>query len=186
MNDLAFMKQVVYINSISLHIINMIRLLRTYLGFSTRDIQKILELEVDGNLLGAIESGKNTAKYHDQHLNKLARAFTAKSFELGYNVPYSVSDFYPPASFKEEMVKKIIIKIEPTELGPTGTLHLLLVENNDPFFDEWHTSKEIAHYCGAQAGKNWEAKDFTAVIDNAIKKDTLIRKSEDEALFKRA
>jgi len=179
------MKKVILISSISLYIINIIRKIRTHLGINTRDIQKILGLDPDGNILGAIESNSNSARYHDQHLNKLALAFTTKSFELGYKVTYTLNDFYPPIDFEERMVEKIIVKIDPKELGQTGTLYLLLVEESDTFFDGWHTSKEIAQYCGSKAEKNWEAKDFTSIIDQAIKKEILIRKSEEEALFKR-
>lgn len=83
------------------------------------------------------------------------------------------------------MVEKIVIKIQPTELKQTGVLYLLLVEEKDSFFDEWHSAKEIAHHCGSKAEKNWEAKDFTAIIDLAVRKGTILRKSDNEALFKR-
>lgn len=180
------MINIVKISSIALYIINRIRVIRVNLGISTRDVQKILDLDPDGSILGAIESNKNPAKYHDEHLNKLARAFTDKSHKLGYNITYTLNDFYPPTNFEEKMVEKIIIKIEAKELGQTGTLQLLVVEENDSFFDGWHSAKEIAEYCGNKADKKWEAKDFTAIIEQAVKKGILIRKSENEALFKRA
>lgn len=179
------MRKPVLISLIPLHIINQVKKIRISLGFTTRDIQKILELDEDGNILGSIESNFNAAKYHDKHLNKLAIAFTDRAHEQGKDITYTVADFYPPTDFEEKMVEKIIVHIEPTELKQTGTLHILLDEENDPFFDEWHSSKEIAHHCGSKAKKSWEAKDFTAVIDYAVSKDKLIRKSHEEALFKR-
>ncbi|GGH06843.1 hypothetical protein FAZ19_03795 [Sphingobacterium alkalisoli] len=179
------MENPVKISSIHLFIINVIRLLRVNLGLSQKDIQDILDLSSDSNLLGSVESNFRTERYHDKHLNKLAIAFTKIASEQGKDISYTVSDFYPPVNFKEEMIEKIVVKIEPTELKQTGILYLLLEEENDPFFNDWHTSKEIAQYCGGKAGKNWGSKDFTAVIEYAVKKGKLIRKSEDEALFKR-
>ena len=179
------MRKPVSISLISLHIINQVKKIRISLGFTTRDIQKILELDEDGNILGSIESNFNSAKYHDKHLNKLAIAFTDRAHEQGKDITYTVADFYPPNDLEEEMVDKIIIEIEPKELGQTETLQLLLIEENDSFFNEWHNSKEIAHHCGLKAKRLWEAKDFTAIIDYAVSKGKLIRKSDEESLFKR-
>lgn len=179
------MKKPVLISSIALYIINKIKVIRISLDLTTRDIQKILELSDDGNILGAIESNLNPAKYHDEHLNKLAKAFTIKSKEKNLKTSYDINDFYPPIDFEEKMVEKIVIKIKPTELKQTDVLYILLAEEKDSFFDEWHSAKEIAHHCGSKAEKNWEAKDFTAIIEATVKKGTLLRKSDDEALFKR-
>ena len=180
------MKKPVLINSVALYIINKVKTIRFLLKLNTRDIQKILELDEDGAILGSIESNYNPAKYHDKHLNKLAVAFTLRAQELGLNTTYAIHDFYPPATFEEKMVEKIIIQIQPAELKQTGTLHLLLEKQKDPFFDEWHTSKEIAEHCARKAQKNWKSTDFTAVIDNAVSKGKLVRKSDTEALFKRS
>ena len=179
------MKKIVIISSIHLYIINVIKKIRIELGLSFKEIADILEIDAINNPLGAIEGKSSTARYTDIQLNKLARSFTKISASKGIDKIYTLSDFYPPTDFEERMVEKIIVKIDPTELGQTGTLHLLLLEESDTFFDSWHTSKEIAEYCGNKAEKNWEAKDFTAVIEQAVKKGILIRKSEEEALFKR-
>lgn len=179
------MKKPVLINSVVLYIINKVKIIRTSLGLTTREIHKILDLSDDGNILGVIESNYKPNKYNDKHLNKLAIAFTEKSFELGHNISYTVADFYPPADFEEKMVEKIVVKIAPTELRQTGVLQLLVVEENDPFFDDWHTSREIAEHCGAKANKPWSSSDFTSVIESAVRKGILIRKSEQEALYKK-
>lgn len=180
------MENIVKISSIQLYIINTIKRIRINLGFSYKEIAEVLDIDPINNPLGAIEGKSSTAGYTDIHLNKLARAFTDKSHELGFNVTYTLNDFYPPTDFEEKMVNKIIVKIEPKELGQTGTLQLLVEEENDSFFDDWHSAREIANYCGNKADKNWEAKDFTFVIEQAVKKGILIRKSENEALFKTA
>lgn len=180
------MENFVKISSIHLYIINTIKKIRINLGFSYKEIAKVLDIDPINNPLGAIEGKSSTARYTDIQLNKLARAFTDKSHKLGYNITYTLNDFYPPTNFEEKMVEKIIIKIEAKELGQTGTLQLLVVEENDSFFDDWHSAREIAEYCGNKADKKWEAKDFTAIIEQAVKKGILIRKSENEALFKRA
>lgn len=180
------MQNIVKVSSIHLYIINNIKKIRINLGFSYKDIAGVLDIDPINNPLGAIEGKSSTASYTDIQLNKLARAFTDKSHELGYNITYTLNDFYPPTHFEEKMVDKIIVKIEPKELGQTGTLQLLVTEEKDSFFDEWRTAREIAEYCGNIAEKKWGAKDFTFVIDQAVKKGILIRKSENEALFKRA
>ncbi len=179
------MRKPILVNSIVLYIINRIKTIRTDLDISQEDVHEILELSEDGNILGVIESNYKPNKYNDKHLNKLAIAFTEKSFELGHNISYTVADFYPPADFEEKMVEKIVVKIEPTELGQTGVLHLLVVEENDSFFDDWRTSREIAEHCGAKANKPWSSSDFTSVIESAVRKGILIRKSEQKALYKR-
>lgn len=180
------MEDFAIISSIHLYIINNVKKIRIDLGFSYKDIAEVLDIDPVNNPLGAIEGKSSTARYTDIQLNKLARAFTEKSFELGFNTTYTLNDFYPPADFEEKMVDKIVMKIDPKELGQTGTLHLLVVDEKDPFFDDWRNSKEIAEYCGSKADKNWESKDFTSIIELVIKKGALIRKSENEALFKRA
>jgi len=179
------MKKIAIISSIHLYIINIIKKIRIEFGLSFKDIADILEIDSINNPLGAIEGKSSTARYTDVQLNKLARSFTKICVWEGIDKVYTLNDFYPPVDFEEKMVEKVIVKIDPTELGQTGTLYLLLVEESDAFFDDWHTSKEIAQYCGSKAEKNWEAKDFTAIIDQAVKKGILIRKSEKEALFKR-
>lgn len=179
------MRKPILISSVALWIINKVKFIRTELGITQREVHKYLGLSDDGNILGAIESQFVINRYTDEQLNKLARKFTEIAVLKGSDNTYTLNDFYPPVDFDEKMVDKIVIKIQPTELKQTGVLYLLLVEEKDSFFNEWHSAKEIAHHCGSKAEKNWEAKDFTAIIEATVKKGNLLRKSDDEALFKR-
>lgn len=178
------MKQPVKISIVHLFIINEVRSIRFNLGIGQKDVQNILGLNPDGNLLGSVESNFQPDRYNDTHLHKLAKAFTERSRSLNQEVIYTVTDFYPPAETEEKMVEKSISKT-PEKLGQTGTLHLLLMENEDSFFNEWHTVTEIANHCGEYAKKKWSNNDFTAIVKVAVDDDKLIRKSDEEALFKR-
>lgn len=178
------MKKPVLISCLHLFIINRIRSIRLELGLSQREVSRILYPDSDSNLLGRIESNLTTHKYTDENLNKLAKAFTLIAKQGQLNKKYTINDFYPPEPLEEKLVAKTIIEI-PESLGQTGTLNLLL-EKNDSFFMEWHSIKEITDYCNLFAKKNWETTDFTSIVDRAEKANKLIRKSEDEALFKKA
>ncbi|GGG96508.1 hypothetical protein GCM10007415_34630 [Parapedobacter pyrenivorans] len=154
------------------------------LGFTQRDVSRILYPDSDNNLLGSIESSFRKNGFTDENLNKLARAFSKRARILGLDHMYTLEDFYPANAMDEILVPKKVIDI-PKELKQTGMLHLLLVEKKEKFFKDWHTVSEIAAFCGKQADKVWTNNDFTAIVKVAVDEGKLIRKSEEEALFKR-
>lgn len=178
------MKEPVLISALALYIINRIRQIRIELGLSQRDVSRILYPDSDNNLLGIIESNSRTNGFTDENLNKLARAFSKRSKALGLDNIYTVQDFYPPIPIEELLVPKDVIEV-PKELKQTGTLHLLLIEKKDRFFNEWHSVSDIAAFCGKHADKVWTNNDFTAIVKVAVDDGKLVRKSDEEALFKR-
>ena len=178
------MKEPVQISSLHLFIINIIRQIRLDLGITQLEISRILHPDSSSNALGGIESNFRPDKYTDENLNKIAKAFTDKSFALGLNTTYTIYDFYPKEAIEEKMVTKNVIET-PKELKQTGVLHLLLIERKEKFFDNWHTVSEIAAFCGNHANKTWTNNDFTAIVKIVVDDNKLIRKSEEEALFKR-
>lgn len=190
------MKKAVHISILSLYIINAVRKARLELGLSQRDVSRILYPESSTNLIGGIESDQQPDKYNDDHLNKIAKAFTKIARELQSeldSVPetsakikteYTIFNFYPPEPLPEGEQIKTIEKI-PKELRATGTLNLLL-EQNDPFILQWRSVREITDHCNSLIDKNWKSTDFTAVLDRAEKKGKLIKSEEDGTRYRKA
>jgi transcriptional regulator with XRE-family HTH domain len=174
------MERPVLISQLHLYIINAVRLIRLELGLSQRDVSKYLNSETDNNILGSIESNYRNEKYTDEHLNKLANKFS----EILPNKDYSIYDFYPPQPIIETLVEKVVVDI-PQNIGPTGAITMLL-EDKDPFFNEWHTVKEVTKYCNEVLIRDWKTTDFTSVVARAEIVGKLLRYDENEPRYKKA
>src|SRR5690606_3443997 len=115
----------VLISALALYIINRVRAIRFDLGYTQREVSRILHPYSDNNLLGSIESNFRTHAYTDANLNKLAIAFTDRAKALGLDKVYTLNDFYPPEPLEEKLISKEVDEL-PKELKQTGVLHLLL------------------------------------------------------------
>jgi transcriptional regulator with XRE-family HTH domain len=175
----------IYISFLHNYIINIVRLLRLELGISQKDLSKEITPLSDTNLVGLIESNKTSTTYNDDHLNKIAKCFSGKAKELGNEKEsYNVHDFYPEEAVSEFLVEKNINQIPPN-LHATGTLNLLL-ENNDTFFNDWHTIREITDHCNVVMKKSWKSTDFTSIVTRAQSVNKLARSGEINPTYKKA
>lgn len=173
------MRKPVLISALDLYIINQVRIIRFRLNLNQREVSKILNPLTDNNILGAIESNFRKEKYTDAQLNKLAVKFS----ELDQKGSYTLNDFYPKSAMEEKLVEKIVIAL-PKKIGPTASL-LNSLESDNEFCKDWQTVKEITDYSNLKEKQCWITKDFTSAIENIVRAGKLIRKSEDEALYKR-
>lgn len=120
-----------------------------------------------------MENEQNEGGYNDSVLTEIAQYISAKikeypesALEIKGKTEYTIYDFYPTEILSDE---KVIKKIDPIphDSGPTGTLNAL-IESTD-FFKTAKTLNEIVAKANEVQNQNWEAKNFTQPLENAVK-----------------
>ncbi|PRD56708.1 hypothetical protein [Sphingobacterium gobiense] len=168
-------KKTWYLSPIELFIITTIRSIRLELGITGEEISTFLKK--NPKYIGHIESNAHNGKYSDEVLSNVAIYITEKAKEKQKELidnnditviktEYTIHDFYPVEILSDE---KIIKKIDPipTGSGPTGTINALIEATN--FFRKAKTLAEVVAKANKVQDQNWEASNFTQVLENAVK-----------------
>lgn len=165
----------ILISKTALFIINTVRLYRLELALSQRYISEKISPNALSNLLGDIESEKRSNQYTDDSLNIIAIEFTKVAKDVNGKLKgkeFTIFDFYPNQPMEDCNVEKKIDKI-PIGLSPMGMINALIDE--DEFFNNAVSVREITDHCNNLASQNWKTTDFTAQVENAVKYNNLVR-----------
>lgn len=165
----------IMISKTALFIINRVRLIRLELGLSQRHLSKKISEDAKSNLLGDIESEKRSNQYTDDQLNIIAIEFSkvVKNHNGKFkDKVFSIYDLYPDKILEDqEVIKKIVLV--PVGLSPMGMINMLIEE--DHFFINPITVKEVTEQCNHLTGNKWKTTDFTAQLENSVKYNKLER-----------
>lgn len=178
------------IKSVDNFIINQVKEVRIAFNLTQKDLSEKINDNPESNFVSPVENNDTTTCYSDHHLNIFATFFNSLAStmtnseleERGLRRNYSLADFYPDSPVEEKLVEKDI-KFIPNKLKASGAL-FILIESQDAFLNEWHSSIEFADYCNSKFNRNWTRDIFNGTLAHAHKKGLLAKESEDTPRYK--